>query len=109
MRPPRTYIEQTRIIERNLTVINNGHGQGAVMARPISELARHSGAAGGMRMERVSAEARQQWQERGVALRQLRNERSIQERRAASERASGIGAGRGLAHAQAKPRPLTLS
>jgi len=107
MRPPRTYIEQTRIIERNLTVINNGRGQGAVMARPISELASHAGGAGGMRLERVSAEARQQWHERGVALQQFRNERSIQERRAASERMAGTGGGRNLA--SARPRPMTLS
>ncbi len=103
MRPPRTYIEQTRIIERNVT---NGRGQGAVMARPISELASR-GAAGGMRLERVSAEARRQWQQRGVALQQFRNERSIQERRAESERAAGTRAGRGLA--SARPRPMTLS
>ncbi len=109
MRPPRTYIEQTRIIERNVTVVNNGRGRDAVMARPISQLASHAEAAGGMRLEHVSAESRRQWQERGVALQQFRNERSIQERRAASERAAGTGAGRGLAHAQARPRPLTLS
>jgi len=90
-------------------VINNGRGRDAVMARPISQLASHAGAAGGMRLEHVSAESRRQWQQRGVALQQFRNERSIQERRAASERAAGTGAGRGLAHAQARPRPLTLS
>ena len=56
MRPPRTYIEQTRIIERNVNVTNN------VMARPIHELAGRE--AGGMRMERVSAQARQQWHQR---------------------------------------------
>jgi len=109
MRPPRTYIEQTRIIERNVTVVNNGRGRDAVMARPISQLASHAEAAGGMRLERVSAEARRQWQAQGVELRQFRNERAIQERRAASERAAGTGAGRGLALAKARPRPLTLS
>ncbi len=109
MRPPRTYIEQTRIIERNVTVINNGRGRDTVMARPISQLASHSEAAGGMRLEHVSAESRRQWQQRGVALQQLRNERSIQERRAESERAAGTGAGRGLSHAQARSRPLALS
>ncbi len=77
------------------------------MARPISQLASHAEAAGGMRLERVSAESRRQWQERGVALRQFRNERSIQELRAASQRAAGTAAGRGLA--SARPRPLTLS
>ena len=82
MRPPRTYIEQTRIIERNVTVVNNGRGRDAVLARPISQLASHVGAAGGNALEHVNAEARRQWQQRGVALQQLRNERSIQERRA---------------------------
>ncbi len=110
MRPPRTYVEQTRIIERNVTVVNNGRGGGdALMAMPLHQLASRAGTAGGMRLERVSAEARQQWQQRGVALQQLRNERSIQERRTASERAAGNGAGRGLARAQTRPRPLTLS
>ncbi len=104
MRPPRTFIEQTRIIERNVTVVNNGRGHDTVLARPISQLANRPG---GMRMEHVSAEAQRQWQQRGVALQQLRNERSIQERRAASEHAAG--GGRGLAHAQARPRPLSLS
>ena len=109
-RPPRTYVEQTRIIERNVTVVNNGRGGGdALMAMPLHQLASRAGTAGDMRLERVSAEARQQWQQRGVALQQLRNERSIQERRAASEHAAGNGAGRGLARAQARPRPLTLS
>ena len=59
MRPPRTYIEQTRIIERNVTVVNNGRGRDAVMARPISQLASHCRSGGwnapGARERRVAA------------------------------------------------------
>src|SRR5208283_3213710 len=43
MRPPRTFVEQTRIIERNVGSRN------LVMARPIHQLASHPEAAGGMR------------------------------------------------------------
>ena len=43
MRPPRTLIEQTRIVER-------GGGRGIVTTRSIQEIARHPAAAGGMRL-----------------------------------------------------------
>ena len=101
MRPPRTYIEQTRIIERNVNVTNN------LMARPIHELAGHE-AGGGIRMERVSAESRRQWHERAAELRQFRAERSQQEQQASRWRAPGSGEGRSQATALAHPRPLSL-
>ena len=59
MRPPRTYIEQTRIVERNVsitrnvTVVENGRGRDVLMARPIRQLASRPESAGGMRLERV--------------------------------------------------------
>jgi hypothetical protein len=108
MRPARTYAEQTRITELNPTEVNSGRGRNAVLARPISDIAHHSAADGGMRLEGLCARARRQWQERGVELRQLRNERSIQELRAASQRAGGASGISGLAQG-ARPRPLTLS
>ena len=101
MRPPRTYIEQTRIIERNVNITNN------VMARPVHELAGR-GAAGGIRMERVSAESRQQWHERAADLREFRAERSQQERQASRWRTAGTGENRGQAAALARPRPMSL-
>jgi hypothetical protein len=101
MRPPRTYIEQTRIIERNVNVTNN------FMARPIHELSSHE-AGGGIRMEGVSAESRRQWHERATDLRQFRAERSQQEQQTSRWRAPGSGEGRSQATALAHPRPLSL-
>jgi WXXGXW repeat (2 copies) len=109
MRPPRTYIEQTRIIERNVTVINSGRGRDSVMARPIHQLASHSEAAGGMRLERVSTESRRQWQERGVELRQFREQRAHQEQQASTGRPAGPGEGRSVAQASARPLALPAS
>jgi hypothetical protein len=89
MRPPRTFVEQTRTIERN------GGGRDLVMARPIHELTRHSEAAGGMRLERLTAESQRRWQERGAQLAQFREERTQVERQAAAQRRAAIREGRG--------------
>src|SRR5208282_3158695 len=55
MRPPRTYIEQTRIIERNLTVINNGRGQGQADQRTCKPRRGRGWHASGARERRVAA------------------------------------------------------
>ena len=103
MRPPRTFVEQTRIIERNGERPSN-----LVMARPIHELASHPEAAGGMRLERL---------ERRVAAAVARARCAAYSvprpadaaRTAGSEvarsRRSARGAGQALA---ARPRPLSL-
>jgi hypothetical protein len=116
MRPPRTYIEQTRIIQRNVnvtnnvTVINNGRGRDVVMARPIHELAAHPEASGGVRMERVSAETRRQFQDRGVALQRFRDQRSRNEREGSGWQAARPEArgGQSVAGATPRSRPLGL-
>jgi hypothetical protein len=111
MRPPRTYIEQTRVIERNVnitnsvTVINNGRGREMVLATPIHQLAAHSGAPGAIRLERVSAESRRQWQVRGAELSQFRNQRTRLEQQVALRPAGSGGEGRRGAQAA---RPLAL-
>ncbi len=108
LRPPRTYVEQMRRIERNANLAAGVRGRELVMARPLSQLPGVAGRAGGMRLESVSPEARRQWQERSLALRQYRNERSIQERRAESQHLAELGPGRAASHASARPRPLAL-
>ena len=101
LRPPRTLIEQTRIIERS------GGGRNIVMTRTIQEIARHPAAAGGMRLERLNAVAQRRWQERGAQLAQFREQRTRLERQAASEWRAGSGPGRGSALV-AHRRPLSL-
>jgi hypothetical protein len=113
-RPPRTYIEQTRIVERNVsitrnvTVVEKGRGRDSVMAQPIRQLASRPEAAGGMRFERVSAEARGQWQRRGSELIQLRQERVRQEKQSPTWRPEGGTRIASAAGGQAHPRPMAL-
>src|SRR5271157_4581081 len=108
MRPPQTYIEQTRIIERNVTMTGRARQSGAELARPIHELARQGEANGGMRMERLSDSARNQWRQRGTELAQFRQERLRQEHAAAVGH-TGEGAARGAMGRNAeRPRPLAL-
>ena len=90
MRPPITYAEQTRLIERNIT-IDRG------MAMPLNRLA----AERGMRLERVSEAERQQIHRQVAQLHQLREQRAQQEREGARERAA--------AGAAARPRPMNLA
>jgi hypothetical protein len=101
LRPPRTFVEQTRIIKRT------GGGRDLAMARPIHELARHPEAGGGMRLERLSAESQRRWQERGAQLAQFRSQRTQLERQAGAERRGAISQGRGSALA-ARSRSLAL-
>jgi hypothetical protein len=103
MRPPRTFIEQTRIIERNVNVTNN-----IVIARPFHELGNHPESAGGVHLERVSAESRRQWQTRNADLAQFREQRALQERQAAGRRPARAGGGTALAENQSRARPLAL-
>jgi hypothetical protein len=111
MRPPRTYVEQTRIFERNVNITNNvtviqgGRGRDLVMATPIHEFASHSEAAGAIRLEHVSALSRRQWQERGAELGQFRTQRTRLEQQVAMRPAQGGGEGRRGAQAA---RPLSL-
>ena len=88
MSPPRTYIEQTRIIERNVRVTKNivVDETRSTMARPFHELGNHPESAGGVHLERVSAESRRQWQGRSADLAQFREQRALQERQAAGWR-----------------------
>ncbi|MGC8642578.1 MAG: YXWGXW repeat-containing protein, partial [Isosphaeraceae bacterium] len=97
LRPPRTLIEQTRIVERG------GGGRSIVMTRSIQEIARNPAAAGGTRLERLNAATQRRWQERGAQLAQFRDQRTRLERQAGSE----WRAGRGSALA-ARPRRLAL-
>jgi WXXGXW repeat (2 copies) len=90
MRPPITYLEQTRLIERNIT-IDRGIGM------PLSRMA----AERGMRLERVSEVERQQVRRQVAQLHQLREQRVQQEREGARARAAGGAA--------ARPRPMNLA
>lgn len=101
MRPPRTLVEQTRTIERG------GGGRAVVMTRSIQEIARNPQAAGGMRLERLSAASQRRWQERSVQLAQFRQERTRLERQAGSERRGGSAPGHGTSLA-AYSRTLSL-
>jgi hypothetical protein len=105
MRPPRTYLEQTRLIERNVNITRNINITRNVivedhrnMAMPLSKLAAENR---GMRLVRVEAAERRQWQQKATELHQFREQRIQQERAGARERAEN----RALA---AHPRPMSL-
>ncbi|MFO0889095.1 MAG: hypothetical protein U0790_08095 [Isosphaeraceae bacterium] len=102
MRPPRTYIEQTRIVQRNVNITRNV----TVLARPLAERTPE----GGSRLERVSLENRRHWQDQGAELRRLREARSRQEAQAVGWRPNRPEPGERLARAEpsARPRPLRL-
>ncbi len=78
MRPPHTYIEETRMIERG------GRGARGV-AMPLNRLA----AERGMRMERVSQVERQQLHRQVTAMHEFREQRVKQEREGARRRRGG--------------------
>jgi hypothetical protein len=90
MRPPHTYIEQTRLIERTGRA---GHG----MAVPLNRLA----AERGMRMERVTAAEREKVRGQVAAMHQFREQRRIEERAGARTRAAGGAEAN-------RPRPMNL-
>ncbi|MDR3619634.1 MAG: hypothetical protein P4L85_09805, partial [Paludisphaera borealis] len=113
MRPPRTYIEQTRIVQNNInitnnvTVINNRGGRpgGAnpVIGRPIAQVAARQAEFGNARMERLNAESRRQWQARSQQMSEFRAQRAGLERK---ERTPP--GGERTAQAQPRPRPFTM-
>jgi hypothetical protein len=102
MRPPHTFIEQTRVIERNVNITRNvtviDH---RTMAMPLSKLAADPVAGKGLRMVRVSEAERQQMHQQVAQMHQFREQRLQQEREGARERAAG-GAAAG------RPRPMNL-
>jgi hypothetical protein len=97
LRPANTFIEQTRIIERNVTINRNitinDHRE---LAMPLSKLA---ASGGGMRLVKVEEAERQQIRRQVAQLHQFREQRLQQEREGARERAAGGGN---------RPRPMNL-
>ncbi|MDG3005630.1 hypothetical protein [Paludisphaera mucosa] len=126
MRPPRTYIEQTRIVQTNVNITNNitinrqgpggrpGHrpGPAAMIGRPIDQVAmRRSGPEpGGPRMERVGVDARRQWQTRSREMADFRLQRAGREVEAAPRPGpGGPRPGQPPQLAQARPRPFAMA
>ena len=101
LRPPNTFIEQTRIIERNVSITRTvnviDHRE---LAMPLNKLAADPVAGRGMRLVKVEEAERQQIRQQAAQLHQFREQRAQQERQAAREIARG-GA--------ARPRPMNLS
>jgi hypothetical protein len=97
MRPPRTYLEQTRIIERNvtinrdITVIDR-----RTVAMPLHRLAADPVAGRNLHLVRVAEAERQQLRQQAAQLHEFREQRVQQERAAAR---GGPGSG---------PRTLSL-
>ena len=84
MRPPRTYVEQVRLIERNVSITRNitvvDH---RTMAMPLHRLAADPIAGKNLRMVRVNEAERQQLRQQVAELHQFREQRLQQEREAA--------------------------
>jgi len=119
MRPPRTYIEQTRIVQnninitRNVTVVNPGGRPAALSAerelgRSITQVAARQNGAEGLRMERINMESRRQLREQSVRLAEFRTQRAGREIEAAPRPGPGPRAG-GPAAAPGGPRPRELA
>jgi hypothetical protein len=100
LRPPNTYIEQTRIVERNVNITRNvtivDHRE---LAMPLSKLAADPVAGRGMRLVKVEEAERRQIHQQVAQLHQFREQRLQQERQGARELAAGGGA---------RPRPMNL-
>jgi WXXGXW repeat (2 copies) len=98
LRPPNTFVEQTRIVERNVTINRNitvvDHRE---LAMPLNKLAAEPGR--GIRLVKVEEAERQQIRRQAAELHQFREQRLQQERQGARERAAG-GSNR--------PRPMNL-
>ncbi|AMV37226.1 YXWGXW repeat-containing protein [Planctomyces sp. SH-PL62] len=127
MRPPRTYIEQTRIVQNNVNITNNvtiinqgrggrpgtgaGHGPAAMIGRPIEQVAMRRPEPGAARLERLDVDARRQWQSRSRQMADFRVERAGRELEATPR--PGPGAARPAQAqqqlAQARPRPFAMS
>jgi hypothetical protein len=101
LRPPNTYIEQTRIIERNVNITRNvtvvDHRE---LAMPLHRMAADPVAGRGMRMVKVEEAERQQLRKQVAEIHEFREQRLQQERQGARERAAGGTTGR--------PRPMNL-
>jgi hypothetical protein len=86
LRPPRTYVEQTRLIERNVSITRNitvlDH---RTVAMPLHQLAADPIAGKNLRMVRVNEAERQQLRQQVAQLHQFREQRLNQERQAARE------------------------
>jgi hypothetical protein len=119
MRPARTYIEQTRVVQNNInitrdtTIINNnnininnggrpglGRGPAAMIGRPIEQVAMQRLDADMPRLERIDATARREWRDRSRQVADFRLQRAGREIEAAPR--PGVGA-------QARPRPFGMS
>jgi hypothetical protein len=102
LRPPSTYIEQTRIIERNVTINRNvtvvDH---RTLAMPLAKLAADPVAGKSLRLERVSEAERQQFRQQAAQLHQFREQRLQQERAGARARVAGDAAA-------VRPHPMSL-
>ena len=100
LRPPNTYIEQTRMIERNVSITRNitvvDHRE---LAMPLSKMAADPVAGRGMRLVKVEEAEQQQLRQQVAQLHQFREQRLQQERQGARERAAG---------AAPRPRPMNL-
>jgi hypothetical protein len=90
LRPPRTYVEQTRLIERNVNVTRNVNITRNVtvvdhrtLAMPLNKLASDAVAGRGLRLERVSPAERQQLRQQVAQLHEFRAQRLNQERETA--------------------------
>jgi len=103
MRPPVTYIEQTRIIERNVTINRNltvvDHN---TMVMPLNKMAADPVAGRGLRLERVSEAERHQIRQQVAQMHEFREQRAQQEREVARDRAAGGAA------AANRPHPMNL-
>jgi hypothetical protein len=97
LRPPRTYVEQTRLIERNVTINREitviDH---RTVAMPLHRLAADPIAGRNLRLVRVNEAERQQLRQQAAQLHEFREQRVQQERAAAR---GGPGSG---------PRTLSL-
>ena len=104
LRPPATYIEQTRLIERNVTIDRNvtvvDH---RTLAMPLSKLAADPVAGKGMRLVQVHEAEREQIRRQVAQLHQFREQRVQQEREGARARAAG-----GAAAAPAADEPAAF-
>jgi WXXGXW repeat (2 copies) len=103
MRPPATYIEQTRIIERNVTINRNvtvvDHN---TMVMPLEKMAADPVAGRGLRLQRVSEAERHQIRQQVAQMHEFREQRAHQEREVARARAAGGAA------AANRPHPMNL-
>jgi hypothetical protein len=103
LRPPVTFVEQTRIIERNVTINRNvtvvDH---RTLAMSLNKLAADPVAGRGMRLVQVHDAEREQIRRQVAQMHQFRERRLQQEREGARARTAGGAAAN-------RPRPMNLS